>query len=98
MILGAYPCCEGGLSIAMPPGGPFWMKEVCPHCGKVVWHFLTRVNPTSITEEDFDKVYDHDPETKKISLKPGAVDKIGEAYEREGNAMSRALGLEPFDP
>ena len=98
MILGSYPCCEGGLSIAMPDGGPFWMPEDCPHCGARVWHFLTRVNPTTLLEADSNEISDHDPATKKISVKPGKVDKIGAAYDREGNALAHALGLEPFDP
>lgn len=58
MIVGEYPCCDGSLLIALPEKTPVWMKEECPHCGKTVWHHLSRVNPESYTEEAFNEKYE----------------------------------------
>lgn len=67
MIIGEYPCCDGDLWIYLPDIQlPVFEKEICPHCGKAVWHYLSRVEPISYTEEQFNEKYEVDEETKNI--------------------------------
>jgi hypothetical protein len=69
MIFGDYPCCGGFLSIQVPEKTPVFQREECPHCGKVVWHRLSRIDPESWTEKDFLKEYAVDEVTKVVTLR-----------------------------
>ncbi len=71
MIFGSYPCCDSFLSLSMPAKTPVYLPERCPHCGEAVWHRLSRVEPMSWTEEDFEKEYDIDAEAKMVKARPG---------------------------
>lgn len=66
MILGSYPCCEGPLALDVPDMTPAFSKERCPHCGAVVWHKFSRVDPCSWTEADFLSEYVVDDATHQI--------------------------------
>lgn len=57
MVVGSYPCCDGPLALSVPDKCPAFIEEVCPHCGRTVWHRLSRIDPESWLEEDFLKVY-----------------------------------------
>ena len=67
MVIGEYPCCNEPLMIAVPDRTPAYIPEDCPHCGKKVWHRLSRINPKSWLEENFLVEYDVDYESKKIT-------------------------------
>lgn len=69
MMMGTYPCCAGPLGIGMPDKTPAYFREECPHCGAIVWHKLSRVDPTSWTEVDFLAEHDVDEATKQIKAK-----------------------------
>lgn len=59
MIVGSYPCCDEPLMKAIAEGRlPVMEKESCPHCGKTVWHWHSRINPASYTQEQFDKEFE----------------------------------------
>lgn len=75
MIMGTYPCCDEGLAIACPLGVqlPKYMSDKCPGCGTTCWHKISRVDPTSWTEEDFLKEFDVDPDTKTVTAKKGEI-------------------------
>lgn len=66
MIFGTYPCCDGVLAIEMPAQTPFYVKEECPHCGQVVWHRLSRLDPTSWTEAAFLDEFELDEATHTL--------------------------------
>ena len=72
MIFGSYPCCDEPLTLSIPPNAklPAFYSEKCPGCGTVVWHKLSRWDPTSWTEEDFLKEFTVDDETKEVIPKP----------------------------
>ena len=53
MIIGSYPCCGGPFEHALPEKTPAYFKQLCPHCGAVVWHRLSKADPESWTEADF---------------------------------------------
>jgi hypothetical protein len=72
MIFGDYPCCGGALAIAVPDLTPVMRKENCPHCGAVVWHKLSRLDPQSWTEDDFLVEYEVDEEVMTIKQKEAA--------------------------
>lgn len=76
MVIGEYPCCDGGLMIAMPEKTPAYVRENCPHCGVVVWHRLSRIDPQSWTESDFLSEHDVDETTKKITPKLSTADTL----------------------
>lgn len=67
MITGTYPCCGGDLMIAVPEETPKMLPEECPHCGMKVWHFLSRIDPKTYTEEQFLGEFVVDHETKTIT-------------------------------
>jgi len=71
MIFGIYPCCEEPISLYLPEDVdlPVWEKEKCPYCGEIVWHYLSRVNPHSYTEDDFQEKFIIDVKTKTIKLR-----------------------------
>lgn len=73
MIFGDYPCCGGALCLTVPDKTPVFEREECPHCGAVVWHFLSRLDPVSYTEKEFLAQYDVDAATKKITKKARAA-------------------------
>ena len=69
MIFGSYPCCEGNLCFDVPDTSPAYIPEDCPHCGKPVWHKLSRVDPTSWVESDFLLEFDVDYEKFTVTAK-----------------------------
>lgn len=69
MIIGEYPCCDGPLMIWLPPDCPKVEREICPHCGAAVWHYLARLNPQSWTEAAFLEEWEVDQETKSVKRK-----------------------------
>lgn len=69
MIFGEYPCCDGHLCLSVPDVTPAYLRQVCPHCGEVVWHILSRLDPESMTESAFLAKFDVDYETKRITAK-----------------------------
>lgn len=68
MIIGTYPCCDAPFVFETPQDRrlPAFIKESCPHCGTVVWHKLSRVDPTSWTEADFLLQFTVDEATREI--------------------------------
>ena len=52
MISGSYPCCDAPFQMAMSDS-PGFVRESCPHCGAVVWHWLSRIDPQSWTDDSF---------------------------------------------
>lgn len=99
MIFGDYPCCKGDLCIAVPANAPGWVREECPHCKAPVWHYLSRLDPYSLTEADFLEKYEVDEATKSARLRnppppltpeqQALVDKVREAVTKE--AVRRLL-------
>lgn len=77
MMFGSYPCCDGPLLTEMPteaPGYaalPAYRREDCPHCGAVIWHRLSRLEPMSWTELDFLAEHQIDLGRRIIKPKPG---------------------------
>ncbi len=69
MNIGSYPCCDGPLFLAIPEETPAYFKEDCPHCGKPVWHKLSRIDPTTWLAEEFYRLHDVDTETRSIKPK-----------------------------
>ncbi len=67
MIHGEYPCCNGAMALTMPDNAPGFAKEDCPHCGAVIWHWFSRVDPMSYTEAGFLARFDVDDETRSIT-------------------------------
>lgn len=66
MIFGEYPCCSAFLSLSVPERTPAYMRDECPECGTACWHRISRVDPTSWTEEEFLKTHKVDMEKKSI--------------------------------
>lgn len=66
MIFGEYPCCDGPLSLEVPDRSGVFSREVCPHCGHAVWHWLSRIDPKSYLEEEFLDLYEVDHETRRV--------------------------------
>lgn len=76
-MFGGYPCCDGALAITMPAKTPAYFRENCPHCGAVVWHLLSRIDPQSWTEADFLIEHEVDDATKQIRPKrPEPIERI----------------------
>jgi len=73
MMIGGYPCCDGPLAIAVPEKTPAYLPENCPHCGKPVWHKVSRVDPTSWTEADFLAEHVVDYKTHEITERKFAM-------------------------
>ncbi len=73
MIFGSYPCCDGDLTLGVPDETPVIQREICPHCGTLVWHKLSRLDPESWTDAQFLEIYDVDDETKAVTLKNPAA-------------------------
>lgn len=69
MIFGNYPCCDGELTLSMPDQTPTFAKENCPHCGELVWHKFSRIEPQSFTEAQFLDEYEVDDESMSITRK-----------------------------
>jgi hypothetical protein len=67
MMLGVYPCCNGVLCLVLPPETPKFQREECPHCGKIVWHKYSRIEPMTYMEADFLALYTIDEANKLIS-------------------------------
>ena len=66
MIFGDYPCCGAPLSLALPDRTPCFERELCPHCSAVVWHWLSRIDPQSYTEDGFLTKYEVEDVAKTI--------------------------------
>jgi len=74
MMIGNYPCCDEPLMIALPDVRlPTYVPDVCPKCGANVWHKMSRVDPTSLTDEDFHKEFVVDEVTKSIKPRSEAA-------------------------
>ncbi len=70
MIIGEYPCCDGSLCLSLPNVElPKFEKEICPHCGQIVWHEYSRIDPQTWTEAGFLLGYVVDENSKKITRK-----------------------------
>jgi hypothetical protein len=71
VIFGSYPCCDGALTLSIPDDleTPLIQREICPHCGALVWHKLSRFDPESWTDDGFRALYDVNDETKAVTLK-----------------------------
>ena len=69
MIIGSYPCCDGPLFLSMPDEAPCWGKGPCEHCGSMVWHWLSRIDPTSYTQEQFDAEFVVDEDLTQVRRK-----------------------------
>lgn len=69
MIFGEYPCCGGHLALTTPDATPQFERELCPHCRQVVWHYHSRFDPKSYTDEGFFEEYEIDPDTSRIVKK-----------------------------
>ena len=65
MIFGTTPCCDEALVLDTPDKTPAWGSGPCKHCGALLWHYLSRIEPASYTEEDFlaNFIVDHDART-----------------------------------
>jgi hypothetical protein len=44
-------------------------KEECPHCGEIVWHYHSRLDPHSYTQDEFNEEWEHDADTKSVRKK-----------------------------
>lgn len=67
MILGEYPCCGEPLCLEIADGQlPRFQKENCPHCGEVVYHRHSRLDPKSWNEAAFEAEFGIDPETRQL--------------------------------
>lgn len=71
MIIGRYPCCDAPLTLSVPAKTPVWFKESCPRCEATVWHRVSRFDPMSWTERDFEAEFNIDHESKIITRKDG---------------------------
>jgi hypothetical protein len=56
--------------IEIPSNAPVFWHEKCPHCGTGIYHWLSRLDPESWTDEEFLKEHTIDPETKTVTRKP----------------------------
>ena len=66
MIVGSCPYDCGGhlwLSIAEAPA---IQRHDCDECGRTIWTYHSRLNPWSMTDEDFRAEYDVDDESKSV--------------------------------
>lgn len=69
-MTGDYPCCDGPLMLPMPDMRlPVVERATCEHCGAVVWHQFSRVDPKSWTDEQFRDEHHVDDETKSVRRK-----------------------------
>lgn len=68
MLLGHYPCCGGELMLALPDRVPCYEREICPHCGATVWHYLTRLDSRSWTEVEFLRSHAVNQDTKAVAV------------------------------
>lgn len=64
--MGDYPCCGELLCLSCPEKTPAFLPENCPNCGKKVWHYLSRLDPCSYTEEEFNAEFEVNEEEKSI--------------------------------
>lgn len=79
MIFGSYPCCDESLMIEEPERTPAFAQEACPHCGEVVWHYLSRLQPISWTNADFETLFEvvrNDGKIVSINPKNKSMDEI----------------------
>lgn len=68
MIIGEYPCCGGNLAVPLAEGNlPRYQREECPHCGEVVWHVHSRIDPKTHTDAAFRELYVVDDMNRTIT-------------------------------
>lgn len=90
MISGSYPCCDGDLTLSVEGiDTPVIQREICPHCGALVWHKLSRLDPESWTDVEFRKFYDVNDETKVA--KPKGYEPIGDVNPAVQALMTAAM-------
>lgn len=67
MIFGTYPCCGGPMSLGLPDGPlPRFAPQACEHCGAVVWHKFSRIDPESWTDAQFRAAFHVDDQAKTV--------------------------------
>lgn len=68
MIFGECPYndCDEPICIACADRCPAYQRIVCKKCGRVFWEKHSRINPEAFTEEDFNKKYKIDEETREV--------------------------------
>lgn len=94
MIIGGCPYCNSSMRwVGVPDSAPIWMKDTCEDCEKVVWRWLTRINPQAWKEEDFLEIYAVDEEKKNINVREGKTDVVQEEYDREAPTYAAAIGI-----
>lgn len=69
MIIGSCPYegCKGDVWVGMAEKTPAFSKDTCEECGNVRWHYHSRWEPLSYTEEGFLEEYSVDEDTKEIT-------------------------------
>lgn len=70
MIMGncPYPGCDGPLLVPIGDGAGSLLCHECRVCARPIWTYLSRVDPWSMTDEDFRREYVVNEETKQITL------------------------------
>jgi len=64
-----YDDCDQPLEmVALPEDRPLptFLRDTCPHCKRVVWRYLSRVDPKAYTQDGFDEEWKRDEATKVI--------------------------------
>lgn len=65
-----YEGCDESLWVGEPDQPlPMFSKHECEGCKKVIWTYISRIEPKSYTEEAFLEKYSVDEKTKEISEK-----------------------------
>jgi hypothetical protein len=67
MIFGKCPNCDAHAAHKMPREASVFSKTECTFCKKPYWMYYDRQYSRAYTEEDFNKIYVINEETKNIT-------------------------------
>lgn len=74
MIFGNCPYCDHNFNVSLVDGLRM-QKQECEQCKKTFWTLHSRLDPKSWTDDEFNKIFLLDEETKNITLRDEYKDK-----------------------
>ena len=66
MVIGECPNCGEVVINGMPERSPAFDHTECDKCGKSYWIKLSRTESEAYTEEEFDRLYEVDEQTRIV--------------------------------
>jgi hypothetical protein len=71
VIIGECPYCREIETAACAPQCPAFSRETCESCGKQYWLYHSRLTPNRYSDEDFNRLFTVNHDTKTITPIPG---------------------------